>query len=120
MKSTLLTMTASLCGLSLVVGAALAGVNILTEKPIAEAQAAARRQAIAEVLPQFDNNPAEEAFEQDGLTLFPAEMAGSEVGMAVETYSAWTNGFLRNVLPTMSSVIVSLSVFVLMAEISMQ
>ncbi len=91
MKSTLLTMTASLCGLSLVVGAALAGVNILTEKPIAEAQAAARRQAIAEVLPQFDNNPAEEAFEQDGLTLFPAEMAGSEVGMAVETYS--DNGF---------------------------
>ena len=41
MKSTLLTMTASLCGLALLVGAALAGVNILTEKPIAEAQAEA-------------------------------------------------------------------------------
>lgn len=91
MKSTLFAMTASLCGLSLVVGAALAGVNILTEKPIAEAKADARRQAVAEVLPQFDNNPVDEAFEQDGLTLFPAKMSGSEVGMAVETYS--DNGF---------------------------
>jgi len=91
MKSTFLTMTASLCGLSLLVGVALAGVNILTEQPIAEAQAAARRQAIAEVLPEFDNNPADEAFEQGGLTLFPAKMSGSDVGMAVETYS--DNGF---------------------------
>ena len=73
MKSTLLTMTASLCGLALLVGAALAGVNILTEKPIAEAQAEARRQAIAAVLPEFDNNPSEEAIvTPDGLTLFPA------------------------------------------------
>lgn len=91
MKSTLLTMTAGLCGIALVAGAALAGVNILTEEPIAEAQAAARRQAIAEVLPQFDNNPADEAFEYDGLTLFPAKMSGADVGMAVETYS--DNGF---------------------------
>ncbi|MDE6564695.1 MAG: RnfABCDGE type electron transport complex subunit G [Muribaculaceae bacterium] len=84
-------MTAGLCGIALVAGAALAGVNILTEEPIAEAQAAARRQAIAEVLPQFDNNPADEAYEYDGLTLFPAKMSGADVGMAVETYS--DNGF---------------------------
>lgn len=92
MKSTLLTMTASLCGLALLVGAALAGVNILTEKPIAEAQAEARRQAIAAVLPEFDNNPSEEAIvTPDGLTLFPATKNGEEVGTAVETYS--DNGF---------------------------
>lgn len=91
MKSTLVTMTASLCGLSLVVGAALAGVNILTEKPIAEAQAQARRAAIAAVLPPFDNNPYDNSFEQDGLTLFPAVKDGRNVGMAVETFSE--NGF---------------------------
>ncbi len=91
MKSNLTTMCLSLCGLSLLVGAALAGVNILTQKPIAEAQEAARRQAIAEVLPAFDNNPSDNVYEVDGLTLFPATLGGERVGTAVETFS--DNGF---------------------------
>lgn len=84
-------MTLSLCGLCVLVGAALAGVNILTEKPIAEAQEQSRRAAIAAVLPTFDSNPYEDSFDYDGLTLFPAFMNGEEVGTAVETFS--DNGF---------------------------
>lgn len=91
MKSTLLTMTVSLCGVALLAGAGLAGVNVLTEKPIAEAQAETRRQAIAEILPPFDNVPSDETVVIDGLTLFPASKSGKSVGAAVETFS--DNGF---------------------------
>ena len=42
-------MTASLCGLSLLIGAALAGVDSLTREPIAKARENMRNEAIAEI-----------------------------------------------------------------------
>ena len=92
MKSTMATMTASLCGLSLIIGAALAGVDSLTREPIAEARENMRNEAIAEVLPEFDNTPSAQAiYTEDGQTIFPAYLSGRNVGVAVETYS--DNGF---------------------------
>lgn len=92
MKSTMATMTASLCGLSLIIGAALAGVDSLTREPIAKARENMRNEAIAEVLPDFDNAPSAQAiYTEDGQTIFPAFLSGRNVGAAVETYS--DNGF---------------------------
>ena len=80
-------MTASLCGLSLIIGAALAGVDSLTREPIAEARENMRNEAIAEVLPEFDNTPSAQAiYTEDGQTIFPAYLSGRNVGVAVETY----------------------------------
>ena len=85
-------MTASLCGLSLLIGAALAGVDSLTREPIAKARENMRNEAIAEVLPDFDNAPSAQAiYTEDGQTIFPAFLSGRNVGAAVETYS--DNGF---------------------------
>lgn len=85
-------MTVSLCGISLLIGAALAGVDSLTRGPIAKARENIRNEAIAEVLPKFDNTPSAQAiYTEDGQAIFPASLNGSNVGVAVETYS--DNGF---------------------------
>lgn len=97
MKSTLVNMVLSLCIITVVAAAALAGVYTLTEEPIAQAKAEKQKAAIGQVLPdiQFNNNPADEATEVtvDGetVTVFPARQDGELVGMAVESHD--TNGF---------------------------
>lgn len=87
MKSTPLTMALSLTSLCLLAGTALAGVRMLTERPIAQAAEKARAEALKAVLPTFDNNPMAEATEADGLNIYPATLAGTPVGAAIETYS---------------------------------
>ncbi len=85
MKSTLRNMTLSLGVLVLASGALLAGVKLLTDKPIAEASERARLAAFSDVLGEFDNNPAEGAVTlEDGTTVYPATLAGEAAGGAVE------------------------------------
>lgn len=92
MKSSFRNMVLSLGGLTLFVGAVLAGVNIITAKPIEEAARKARIDAMAAVLPPFNNDIAAGAVPCDGgLTLYPALLDGRAVGAAVETFS--DNGF---------------------------
>lgn len=92
MKSTLRNMTLSLTGLTLFVGAALAGVSLLTAEPIREAAVKARAEAMASVLPAFDNDIASAGVDAgDGMMLFPAYEGGKFVGAAVQTFS--DNGF---------------------------
>jgi len=86
-----------LCLLIICLGgsALLGGVYLMTYQPIADAQATKVNQALAGVLPEFDNIPAEEAYQiqMDGraVTIYPATKAGVFAGVAVEAVT--TKGF---------------------------
>lgn len=70
--------------------AVIAIVYNITAKPIAEAGEKAKTEAIAHVLPQFDNlEAAVDGCEETVIT--PAYKNGELIGMAVQTYT--TNGF---------------------------
>ena len=94
LESTLLNMFFVLTLIALISAAALAFTFART-KPILDAQAVqAQIDAVARVLPGFDNNPTEERFVVDtypGLELFPATRSGEPVGTAVRTFSP--NGY---------------------------
>ena len=83
-----------LTGVTVVATALLAYVNELTKEPIAQANAKALGDAIAIVVPGFDNNPAEtpETIEIDGAayTIYKATNGGEFIGAAVQSAS---NGF---------------------------
>lgn len=94
LESSLKNMILSLTGFSIVAGGLLGWVNAATAEPIAQANAKALSDAIAVVIPEFDNNPAEEAetVEVEGTTykIYPATQGGKPIGAAVE---ASANGF---------------------------
>lgn len=83
-------MLLSLTIICLAAGGILAGVNMYTAGPIAEAKAATLENAIREVVPAFDNNPTAEAYmavtaEGDSVKIYPAMKDGEFVGAAVES-----------------------------------
>ena len=94
LDSSLKNMLLSLTGFSIAAGALLGWVNDVTAGPIAEADAKTLSDAIALVVPGFDNNPAEspEEVETDGATykVYRATKGGEFIGAAVE---ASANGF---------------------------
>ena len=95
MESSLKNMVIVLGSITLVASAAVGGIYLLTKEPIEAAQAKKINDAIAQVMPPFDNVPAQEAFtkEADGETvkIYPASKEGEIVGYAIETFSK--NGF---------------------------
>jgi electron transport complex protein RnfG len=94
-ESNFKNMTLTLLIISLVASAALGLVHQFTNEAIVKAQMLKINSAIEVVVPEFDNQPYEEAktIEMDGgeLTLFPAKKDGELVGTAVKTFSM--NGF---------------------------
>lgn len=84
MKSSLKNMIISLTGITLVVGAALGLVHLLTETPIAKAQADAKIAAVSEILPPFDNLESKVCKD---LTIYHAMKENNEAGLAIETFS---------------------------------
>ena len=94
LESSLKNMVLSLTGFSVVAGALLGWVNSVTAEPIAQANAKALSDAIAVVIPGFDNNPAEspKTVEIDGATykVYKATKGGEFIGAAVESSA---NGF---------------------------
>lgn len=86
-----------LCLLIICLGgsAVMGSVYLITYEPIAAAQAAKVNQAIARVLPEFDNVPALEAYQVlvDGrqVTVYPAQKDGVFAGAAIEAVT--TRGF---------------------------
>lgn len=84
-----------LSAITLIAAAAVGGVYMLTKAPIAAAKATKTSAAIADVLPEFDNDPAGEAqtCQIDGtdVKVYPAKKEGVAVGYAIETFS--NNGF---------------------------
>ena len=87
-------MALALTGFSVVAGALLGWVNDVTAEPIAQANAKTLSDAIAVVVPGFDNNPAEapETIELEGVTykIYKATKGGEFIGAAVESSA---NGF---------------------------
>lgn len=94
-ESNFKNMMATLLVITLVASAALGLVYQSTKEPIALAQQAKINNAIKAVLPEFDNQPGNEAYSVavDGgeLTFYPATREGQPVGTAVKTFS--NNGF---------------------------
>ncbi len=94
LESSLKNMVIVLTGVTVVAGALLGYVNELTDGPIAQANAKALSDAIAVVVPGFDNNPAEapETIELEGVTykIYKATKGGEFIGAAVESSA---NGF---------------------------
>lgn len=95
LKSTLPNMLLSLGTITIIAGGLLGLVYSLTSEPIAEAAANAKIEAIAAVVPPFDNNPEEDAQKIDiggsEVTVFPAYQGRQLVGAAVKATSM--NGF---------------------------
>lgn len=87
-------MALALTGFSVLAGGLLGWVNDATAEPIAQANAKALSDAIAVVVPGFDNNPAEapETVELNGVSykIYKATKGGEPIGAAVE---ASANGF---------------------------
>ena len=71
LESSLKNMALALTGFSVVAGGLLGWVNDITAEPIAQANAKTLSDAIAVVVPGFDNNPAEapETVEVNGLLI---------------------------------------------------
>lgn len=89
MKSTMKNMVMSLTLIAAGMGALLAWIHHLTAAPIAASMLNAKIEALAEVLPEFDNNPlaTEEEKDVDGIRMhvYTATLDGTVTGRAVET-----------------------------------
>ena len=86
MKSTLFNMVAVLFTITLIASAGVGAVNMITEEPIAAAKAAATTAAVANVLPEFEQNQVSEQ-EIDGMSIkvYTATSSDGVVGYAVES-----------------------------------
>lgn len=87
LKSSLNNMILSLLIISLAMSAALSAVYIVTKEPIKLAKENKVKNAIAEVVPAFDNDPVKDKYEADGMELFPAKKGNELVGTAVKAKS---------------------------------
>lgn len=91
-ESSLLNMVLTLGIITIVAGTSLGYIYKLTEEPINESRQKKQQEAIQLVVPEFDNNPAEDMYEittDEGETLkvFPAKKDGEDVGVAIESVS---------------------------------
>lgn len=90
-ESTLKSLVLTLLIITLVASSALAFVYQLTLKPIEMVKTAKKNDAIQQVVPAFDNQPATEVITLtvDGseLNIYPAKKGGRLVGAAVESFT---------------------------------
>ena len=99
LESSLKNMALALTGFSVLAGGILGWVNGVTAEPIAQANAKILSDAIAIVVPGFDNNPAEsaETIELDGVSykVYKATKGGEFIGAAVESSAMGFGGDLK-------------------------
>ena len=99
LESSFKNMAIVLTAVAVVAGLLLGYVNKVTAEPIAQANAKALSDAIALVVPGFDNDPAAEAetIEVDGAsyTIYKATKGGEFIGAAVESSANGFGGALR-------------------------
>jgi len=88
LESSFKNMFLSLTGIALVVGFLLSAVYILTKDSIEDAKQTKQREAITDVLPEFDRFDTEIV---NDLTIYKAYLNNKFVGAAVESFSQ--NGF---------------------------
>ena len=86
MKSTLFNMVAVLFSITLIASAGVGAVNMITADAIAEAKAIATKQAIANVLPEFDSSEqSEQTIDDMPIKVYTATKGDDVVGYAVES-----------------------------------
>ena len=86
MKSTLFNMVAVLFSITLIASAGVGAVNMITAGAIAETKAAATKQAVANVLPEFDSNElSEHTIDDMPIKVYTAKKGDETVGYAVES-----------------------------------
>ena len=86
MKSTLFNMVAVLFSITLIASAGVGAVNMITADAIAEAKAVATKQAIANVLPEFDSSEqSEQTIDDMPIKVYTAIKGDDVVGYAVES-----------------------------------
>ena len=116
LDSSLKNMLLSLTGFSVVAGALLGWVNNVTAGPIAQANAKALSDAIALVVPGFDNNPAESPEEVEvGGTMYKIYRAtkdGNFIGAAVEASAGGFGGALTVLVGLIVAIMHVLSAFI--------
>lgn len=97
MKSTLVNMTAVLFGITLVASAGVGVVNMITVEPIAQAKEAATKQALTQVLPEFDTTESKVlSIGELPVTVYTAAKDGAVAGYAVESMTKQGfNGVVR-------------------------
>ncbi|MGL4363911.1 MAG: RnfABCDGE type electron transport complex subunit G [Bacteroidales bacterium] len=90
-ESTLINLVITLGIVTLLASASVVGVYSLTKDTIVHAKIKKKNNAIAIVVPTFDNVPSNEKIsifsDGDSLFLYPASLKGKLVGVAVETFS---------------------------------
>jgi electron transport complex protein RnfG len=88
-ESTFTNMVLTLFIVTLAASTTLGFIYELTREPIAKAKLREKNMAIRKVVPDFSNQPNQEAFqvmvEEDSLTIFPAKQNDQLVGIAVST-----------------------------------
>ena len=91
-ESTFTNMVLTLFIVTLVASSALGLIYKVTKKPIEKGKLEKKTQAIRNVVPDFTNQPLEEAYttEIDGfeITLYPAKKEGKLIGIAVSTITS--------------------------------
>ena len=89
LESTVKNMFVSLTVICLVCSALLGGAYAITKDAIAQADVNKQNEAIARVVPEFDNVPSDDMFkvplDGDSLIVYPAKKGDGIVGYAVET-----------------------------------
>lgn len=100
LASTLPNMIISLVSITVVAGALLGITYSITKQPIALQQQEQQQKAIAEVAPNFDNDPESEKWETEidgnSFTVYPARENGRLTGAAVKGSSM--NGFAGEIV----------------------
>jgi electron transport complex protein RnfG len=91
-ESTLPSMALTLIIITVIAGSTLGYIYKLTAGPIEAASEQKQQEAIRLVVPEFDNNPAQEMYKiaadgGDSLKVFPAKKDGINVGVAIESVS---------------------------------
>lgn len=91
-ESNLINMILGLGAVTLVASSLLGAVYHLTKEPIERARTEKLNSAIQLVVPEFDNEPSEEAYSiavpnNDSLICYPAKLGGELIGTAIRTYS---------------------------------
>ena len=84
LSSSLLHMVVSLGIITLIVGAILALVYNVTKEPIAEVERQKKIDAVAGVIPKFDNDPMADTVTVDGCKTYIGTLSGQFAGAAVE------------------------------------
>jgi len=97
-ESTFLNMTLTLVVITLVAAGLLGSVFALTKEPIRLAELKKKNEAIAVVVPGFDNEPSQEVervfLDGDSIYLYTARLGDEVLGTAVETFT--NDGFSGN------------------------